>query len=327
MADDADDFDGNIFIYRGGQQVVPQHVTHVRIDKSVDEIEDNAFLDRVHLVQVDSHDGLRKIGKWAFRGCKSLRQINNLESVVEIDDFAFYLCGNLESAEFGDRLETIGNNAFGFFTSLKHAKLPSTITIGAGAFTNCTRLADIELSERLETIEASAFSSCDRLQRIAIPLKRDLFPFDEFWRKYSQFDSCYRLTTVDLVGIGGIDKTIASLHMESWRAEMISEINLINQVLPTKPANEKTEEIRRWMESVIDKMDHYKAEHFRYLKEGTTLLELALWKVKLAENEDNCEEGKRKKAKVDADSYQRDKRITCGADTVIKNVLPFLRLE
>ena len=46
MADDAeddvewvdDDFDGDIFIYRGGRRA-PQHVTHVRIDKSVDEDE------------------------------------------------------------------------------------------------------------------------------------------------------------------------------------------------------------------------------------------------------------------------------------------------
>ena len=74
-------------------------------------------------------------------------------------------------------------------------------------------------------------------------------------------------------------------------------------------------------------MDYYKAEHQRYVKEGITLLELALWKAKLGEKEDNCEEGKTKKAKVDAESYRRDKRITCGADIVIKNVLPFLQLE
>ena len=80
---------------------------------------------------------------------------------------------------------------------------------------------------------------------------------------------------------------------------MIGEINRINQVLPNTPATEKTEEIQQWMESAIDKMDHYKAEHFRYVKEGITLLELALWKAKLlGEKEDQSVERQTKKAKV-----------------------------
>ena len=107
---------------------------------------------------------------------------------------------------------------------------------------------------------------------------------------------------------------------------MITEINRIDQVLPNTIASENTEEIRRWMDLVIDKMDYYKAEHFRYVKEGTTLLELALWKAKLDEKEDNSGEGKTKKAKADTESARNDRRITCGADTVIKNVLPFLQL-
>ena len=108
---------------------------------------------------------------------------------------------------------------------------------------------------------------------------------------------------------------------------MIAEINRINRVLPTTPVNEKTAKIRQWMESVIDKMDHYKAEHYRYVKEGITLLELALWKTKLGEKEDENAEKRTKKATVDAENNRRDTRITCGADMVIKNVLPFLLLE
>ena len=72
---------------------------------------------------------------------------------------------------------------------------------------------------------------------------------------------------------------------------------------------------------------HYKAEHCRYVREGITLLELALWKAKLGEKEDHSEEGPRKKAKVDSESARKERRITCGAEMVIKNVLPFLQLE
>ena len=325
MADHAEDddfFDGDIFIYRGGR--APQHVTHVVIDKSVDEIEEETFFRCRNLAQVDTHDGLRKIGTRGVYRCTSLRRIN-VNSVVEFEEAAFYGCDNLESVEFGDRLETIGVNAFCECTSLKHLKLPSIITIGENSFWSCKNLIDIELSERLETIEVRAFYGCERLQRIAIPLKRDLFGYSRYYQKYNQFDGCEQLTTVDLVGKAHT-QTIASLHMESWRTEMTAEINRINLVLPTTHADEKTAVIERWMELVIDKMDHYKAKHYRHVKEGITLLELALWKAKLGEKEGNAE-GKSKKAKVDAESARKERRIMCGADMVIKNVLPFLKLE
>ena len=109
---------------------------------------------------------------------------------------------------------------------------------------------------------------------------------------------------------------------------MISEIDRINQVLPNTLADEKTGEIQRWMEVVMDKIDHYKSEHCRYVKEGITLLELALWKAKLGENdEDSSVERRTKKVKVDSVDARKERRITCGADMVIKNVLPFLKLE
>ena len=275
---------------------------------------------------MDTHDGIRRVGRWTFCKCKSLPWIN-LKSVVEIDAFAFCKCENLESVEFGDRLETIGLGSFGRCASLKHLKLPSIITIGVRAFTDCKRLTDIELSERLDTIGEGAFVNCERLQRIAIPLKRNLFVFRDIYdsQSYTQFQGCGELIAVDLVG--GIHKTVASLHMESWRTEMIVEINSINRNLPTTPADDKTDVIHQWMESIMDKMDHYKAEHYRYVKEGITLLELALWEAKLGEKEEYEAETKPKKAKIDSASTRKERRITCGANVVIKNVLPFLQLE
>ena len=321
-ADNGDDHDGgnDIFIYRGGR--APWRVTRVRIDKSVEVIEVDAFRDCKHLVHVETHDGIRRVGLRTFANCKLLRQIN-LPSAVEIGKYAFYGCGNLESVEFGDKLETIRRGAFEGCISIKYLKLPSVITIEIGAFSKCKALTDIEFSERLETIEPRAFYDCDRLERITVPLKRDLFVYDEFEHD-TQFGKCEQLTTVNIVG--GIHKTVSSLHMDSWRTEMVEEINRINQVLPIIPADDKADEIQQWMDSVLDKMDHYKAVHCRYVKEAVSLLELALWKTKFDEKEENCAEGRTKKAKV-AESARREKRITCGAGMVIKNVLPFLRLE
>ena len=65
---------------------------------------------------------------------------------------------------------------------------------------HCRALTDLELSERLEKMGTRAFWGFEGLQRIAIPLKRDIFSFDISCQKYNQFDRCQQLTTVDLVG-------------------------------------------------------------------------------------------------------------------------------
>jgi len=92
----------------------------------------------------------------------------------------------------------------------------------------------------------------------------------------------------------------------------------LHQVLPDTNKWDRAAKIRQWVVSVIDKLDGYKVEHYRYVKEGVTLLELALWKAKLGEEEESSAEGR---------TNSQERRITCGAAVVIKNELPFLQLE
>ena len=66
------------------------------------------------------------------------------------------------------------------------------------------------------------------------------------------------------------------------------------------------------------------------LKEVATLLELALWKAKLAEVESEVgpvEVNTARKAKIDIEEAKKEARITSGADIIIKNVLPYLKME
>ena len=74
-------------------------------------------------------------------------------------------------------------------------------------------------------------------------------------------------------------------------------------------------------------MEHFRNEHRVLLKEATTLLELAIWKAKLDEKEDCSIEGRAKKAKIDTAGARINRRITSGANIVIRNVLPFLQLD
>eukprot|EP00984_Skeletonema_dohrnii_P034478 scaffold33569_cov84-Skeletonema_dohrnii-CCMP3373.AAC.12 len=308
--------DDDIFVYTGGDQVVPWDVVRVRIDKSVKIIPSHAFY-REHLIYVEFHDDIEEIGNWAFNGCVSLRSVKLLGvKVVEIG--AFCNCEGLTKVEFGVELETIEQGAFQNCTSLRSLTMPSVRNIGMCAFNNCEKLTDLDLPEGLETMGIRAFNDCQHLRRIAMPLKDGMI-------EDNAFAFCRSLTTVDLVG--GIHNTIASLHLESWRNEMKEEINRINQTLPTIP-DRKTEAIQQWIRSAIRRIDHYKSEHKTLLKEATTLLELALWKAKIDEKEkDSVGDVITKKAKIDIQSKRSERRITSGANIVIKNVLPFLELK
>jgi len=109
---------------------------------------------------------------------------------------------------------------------------------------------------------------------------------------------------------------------------MREESNRINRVLPGIYWEGKAGIIRQWIQSVIRKIEHYKAEHKKVLKEAATLLELALWKANIDWAEGAVKEetvvtitrGKAKRAR-------REKQIISGASIVIKNVLPFLQLK
>jgi hypothetical protein len=66
------------------------------------------------------------------------------------------------------------------------------------------------------------------------------------------------------------------------------------------------------------------------VKEAMMLLELALWKAKLVNEagEKKCNDNDvTKKVKIDAETARKEHQITCGANIVIKNVLPFLALK
>jgi hypothetical protein len=216
----------NIFVYLGGEQVVPEDVTHVRIDRSVKIIPERAFQCRRNLLSVETHNDLEKIERNAFYCCTSLRGIK-LPGVRIVEQLAFWGCYALSDVEFDDKLETIGKSAFGCCESLQKIEMPSVRTLGLGAFNGC-QLADVELP-CVGTMGPRAFLNCPRLCRIAIPLKDNMFVVNnDSCQRYSQFHFCENLATVDLVGAEGIRKTISSLLLERWKDTMNQEINRIN---------------------------------------------------------------------------------------------------
>ena len=310
--------DDDVFVYMGGDQQVPDGVRRAKIHKSVKIVRARAFYNRRQLIYVEFHDGVEIIEESAFYNCELLRGPIRLLGVKIIKELAFFGCERMMDVAFGDKLETIERSVFHSCWSLRNIRIPSVRITGKWAFAWCQELSVVEFGEGPITLQGGTFVGCSKLKRIALPLKSGLIG-------NGVFDNCRVLTTVDLAG--GIHNTVASLHMESWRNEINDEINRINQVLPNTDYWRKTDEIRQWMESTVHLLDECKDEHHKILKEATTLLELALWKANLGDNEGNQLE--KEGVRITRGSKKRARKeicVTSGASIVIKNVLPFLQL-
>ena len=113
-----------------------------------------------------------------------------------------------------------------------------------------------------------------------------------------------------------ISDRVESLNVRRWRTELEK---LVNE-FPDKPSLREAE-----ARAVFAKLETYES-----LKEGTSVLELALWKAKIDEMDstNNYSTGLvqcNKRARVDNEvSYKDQCRINCGADIVVRNVLRYL---
>jgi hypothetical protein len=78
------------------------------------------------------------------------------------------------------------------------------------------------------------------------------------------------------------------------------------------------------LREIQSKLAHFEVE-LPKLKEVTTILEIALWKMKTNQKSHQCMYTQsQKKVKTDEFIARQQCRVTCGADVVIGHVLPFL---
>jgi hypothetical protein len=120
----------------------------------------------------------------------------------------------------------------------------------------------------------------------------------------------------------GLSDRVEALAFKGWRKSILNRIHA---------ADFKWAEDDRHNSVILHriqtKIAHFEDELPR-LKEITTILELALWKISLNEN-NYLEEmvQRQKKIKTDKSSMRRHCRIICGADVLIGHVLPYLIAE
>jgi hypothetical protein len=114
----------------------------------------------------------------------------------------------------------------------------------------------------------------------------------------------------------GMSESVEALAFQVWRDHVTNMIQTADY--------KHNEDNRSILHGIQIRITHFQSEVSK-LKEATTILELALWKLRMNEKIPQEEASHcRKKMKSDKSSIRQQCRITCGADVVIRHVLPYL---
>ena len=131
--------------------VIPDNVTHIGYE---------CFKESgLRTITFGSNSKLSYINDYAFMDCYYLTGIEIPDSVIDINERAFYGCKNLGTVKFGNNLERIWDRAFAY-SGLTTVTIPEGCRcVYDGAFSQCTNLAEINLPSTLVAVGEESASS------------------------------------------------------------------------------------------------------------------------------------------------------------------------
>jgi hypothetical protein len=114
----------------------------------------------------------------------------------------------------------------------------------------------------------------------------------------------------------GMSERVEALPFKVWRDHITNMIHAAD----FKRGRDNLNVLR----SIRAKVSHFE-DTLPQLKDATTILEIALWKMKMNEkSHQDMDTQSQKKIMSDEASNRQQCRITCGADVIIGHVLPYL---
>jgi hypothetical protein len=116
----------------------------------------------------------------------------------------------------------------------------------------------------------------------------------------------------------GMSERVDALAFQVWRYHITNMIHTA--------AFQLRRDNSAILHRIQDQLTYFDNEFLR-LKEATSILELTLWKARMTVNENIHQEvmcGCQEKVIIDKSEVRRQCRIKCGADAVIRHVLPYL---
>ena len=170
--------DGTIESY-----VFPEDVTEVRA---------GLFYDCKDLTSVEMHEGITKIGSYAFGNTTSLDLQVLPDSIERIDNVAF-MNSDISIKKLPSALYYLGTQAF-CWSLVSIESFPETLTsISLYAFQDCNNITKINIPISITNIGSSAFARCKSLASI-------IFEGGPSLNSSNIFQSCTALTNVTFKG-------------------------------------------------------------------------------------------------------------------------------
>ena len=139
--------------------------------------------------------GVQKIGKAAFRCCRSVKSVVLPETIEHIESQAFEACLNLKEINIPPRVKTIHPHTFRNCRSLCSIVLPEGVEIiGAHAFTRCYDLNNVSLPSTIVSISLYAFHDC---QIRNIYYNGSCADFEKLTRQHNVLNGLYKVVCKD----------------------------------------------------------------------------------------------------------------------------------
>lgn len=195
---------------------------------------------RDKITKINIHEGITRIGWYAFSHCDAVEEITIPDGVTSIGENAFLGCTGLENVVFPDSLKTIEEGAFYKCSSLKELNLSEGIeSIGVDAFRECIELETALLPDSITKLGEASFEDCQKLINLKIPngilsinnafrgtgLETIVIPNGVVEIGENAFDSCSSLKNVTIPG------SVAKLGNYCFAGcESLKEINIPESV-------------------------------------------------------------------------------------------------
>lgn len=130
----------------------------------------DAFSGNEDLTGIIIPDSVISIENTAFFFCPQLESVHIGNGVTTIGNSAFSLCGALSSVTLGSKVDHISSEAFSLCPNLTRIDIPDSVTyIGDGAFMGCTSLAYVSMGSGVTSLNNELFLDCHDLTDIIIP--------------------------------------------------------------------------------------------------------------------------------------------------------------
>lgn len=246
-------------------------------------------------------DGVRVISSSSFKNC-SIVSVKFPDSVVNIEDKAFYNCKSLKHVDFGHGITHIGSKAsWHVFAAcgLEEVEIPEQVTyIGRGAFWSC-ELKKVTFHNGLLAIASDAFGGNIGLEEVTIPDNMTHIGEEAFKSAKIVHVQNYLSDIVAAVG----ESTVFADNVEYTELDINGKSVFVPKHIKTEDRRKVKKIIEDWIDGTADDTDKL----FGY---AITLNEKQETAIKIYENtkSENAKKYLKKYSKDIARRYLEEKR-------------------